>query len=119
MGIAMIHIVTSENRGDYASEIEQHFRIRHNIYVGERKWMALARPDGHECDQFDNDDAIYVLVIDGGTVIGGSRLMPSLKPHLFSEVFPRLALNGVPKSPDIFESTKRYLPLPTCSFAHD
>ncbi len=106
MGIAMIHIVTSENRDHYASQVEQHFRIRHNIYVGERKWMTLARPDSRECDQFDNDDAIYVLVIDGNTVIGGSRLMPSLKPHLLSEVFPRLALNGVPKSPDIFEWTR-------------
>lgn len=102
----MIHVVTYQNRSSYASEIEEHFRIRHDIYVTERKWMKLARADGRECDQFDNEDAIYFLAIDGKTVIGGSRLVPSLKPHLLSEVFPQLALKGVPRHDDIFEWTR-------------
>jgi acyl-homoserine lactone synthase len=102
----MIHVVSSRNRAAYESEILDHYRIRHDIYVGERKWMALARPDGLERDQFDNEDAIYVLAIDQGQVVGGSRLVPSLKPHLLSEVFPHLAGGAVPRGPDIFEWTR-------------
>jgi N-acyl-L-homoserine lactone synthetase len=48
----------------------------------------LAKPDRLERDQFDNDDAIYLLAIDGRTVVGGSQLVPSTKPHLLSEVLP-------------------------------
>ncbi len=103
----MIHVVTSQNRGAYAQELERHFVIRHDIYVKERKWMNLDRPDGRECDQFDNEDAIYLLAIDDNdAVVGGSRLISSLKPHLLSEVFPRLAQNGVPRSRDVFEWTR-------------
>ena len=102
----MIHIVTSANRADYEPQIENDFRIRHDIYVGERKWMNLAKPDGRECDQFDNDDAIYLLAIEGQKVVGGSRLIPTLKPHLLDEVFPHLAQKGVPRAHNIYEWTR-------------
>jgi acyl-homoserine lactone synthase len=83
-----------------------HHRIRHDVYVGERKWMQLAKPDGLERDQFDTDDAIYLLAIDQGQVVGGSRLVPTLKPHLLSDVFPHLVYGDVPRGPGIFEWTR-------------
>ncbi len=88
----MIHIVSAANAAAYDWALEQDFRLRHEIYVGERKWMDLAKPDGRERDQFDTPDAIYLFAIEGGKVLGGSRLVPSLKPHLLSEVFPTLAI---------------------------
>jgi acyl-homoserine lactone synthase len=105
----MIHLVTSANRNLYAKEIEEHFRIRHEIYVGERGWKALARADGLERDQFDSDDATYILAIDDGRVVGGSRLVPTMVPHLLSEVFPHLAARGVPRDPSIFEWTRIFV----------
>jgi acyl-homoserine lactone synthase len=51
-------------------------------------------------------DAIYFLFEENGKVIGGSRLISSLKPHLLSEVFPRLAQKGVPRGQDIYEWTR-------------
>jgi acyl-homoserine lactone synthase len=105
----MIHLVTSANRKLYAQEIEEHFRIRHDIYVGERGWKALARADGLERDQFDTDDATYVLAIDDGRVVGGSRLVPTMIPHLLSEVFPHLATRGVPRDPTTFEWTRIFV----------
>jgi len=68
--------------------------------------MNLAKPDGRECDQFDNDDAIYLLAIEGQKVVGGSRLIPTLKPHLLDEVFPHLAQKGVPRAHNIYEWTR-------------
>lgn len=106
-----VHAVTARNRARYHAYVEQHYRIRHDIYVGERQWLELARPDGREVDQFDTDDATYLLGIDAEAgVVCGSRLVPTLKPHLMSEVFPDLALiYGLPRARDIYEWTRIFV----------
>jgi acyl-homoserine lactone synthase len=108
----MLHVVTAENRSLYERQVEESFLIRHKIYVEERGWRDLDRPDKREVDQFDNDDAIYLLALDerARRVIGGSRLIPTLKPHLMSDVFPQLAsMRQLPRSADIFEWTRFYV----------
>lgn len=106
-----VHAVHAGNRHLYHAELEQHHRIRHDIYVGERKWMDLERPDGREVDQFDTRKAVYLLAIETGRgVVGGSRLVPTLEPHLMSDVFPELArARGVPRAPDIYEWTRIFV----------
>ena len=42
-------------------------------------------------------------------LIGGSRLIPSTRPHLLGEVFPHLAERGVPRRPDVFEWTRIFV----------
>ena len=94
-----VHIVDRSNRSAYSRYVEQMFRLRHEIYVGERAWSDLERADGREVDAFDTDDAVYLLGLDSDKgVVAGSRLVPSLKPHLLSDVFPQLAPHGVPVS---------------------
>jgi len=106
-----VHAIDAGNRHLYDDELEQHHRIRHDIYVGERKWMDLARPDGREVDQFDTGNAVYLLAVEPGKgVVGGSRLVPTLDPHLMSDVFPELAnVRGVPRAPDIYEWTRIFV----------
>lgn len=106
----MIHVVTAANKHLYERELQAQFRIRHDVYVGERGWKALARADGLERDQFDNDDATYVLSIEGDRVIGGSRLVSTTRPNLLSEDFPHLAaIGGVPCDSAIFEWTRIFV----------
>jgi acyl-homoserine lactone synthase len=105
----MIHIVTAENRKLYEKEMLEQHRIRHDIYVRENNWKKLKVEDGRESDQFDNDDATYILAIEDGKVLGGSRFIPTMKPHLLSDVFSSLAeVRGIPRSPDIFEWTRLF-----------
>ena len=105
-----IHIVDHSNRGIYREELEQHYQLRHEIYVDERGWYDLARPDGREIDAFDTEDAVYLLGIRPGKgVVAGSRLVPSVKPHLMSDVFPQLALQGVPRDKNTFEWTRIFV----------
>lgn len=105
-----IHIVNWSNRKAYERPLERHFRLRHQIYVGERNWRQVERPIPLEIDAFDNEDAIYLLGIDDkGNVCGGSRLVPTLKPHLLADVFPMLADGGIPRGPDIFEWTRIFV----------
>ena len=43
-------------------------------------------------------------------MVGGSRLVPTLAPHLMSEVFPELAnVRGVPRFADVFEWTRIFV----------
>ena len=84
-----IHIVGATNCHAYRDELDQYFRLRHRIYVGERGWHALERADGLEIDAFDTAEATHLLgITDAGVVVAGSRLVPSVKPHLMGEVFP-------------------------------
>ncbi|MBW5439300.1 GNAT family N-acetyltransferase [Bradyrhizobium canariense] len=106
----MIHTVDSDNKLLYQHELEEHFRLRHRIYVDERKWIALKQADGREIDQFDTDEAIYLMALDRGHVIGGARLVPTLQPHLLANVFPFLAnVEGIPRGPGIYEWTRIFV----------
>src|SRR5215472_17064512 len=106
----MIHVITSDNRHLYELELLANFRLRHEIYVEERNWYDLARADGLERDQFENEDGTYILAIDSGQVIGRSRLVPTTRPHLLSEVFPYLAsVRGLPIGVDIYEWTRMFV----------
>lgn len=106
----MLRVITSANRHLHDDFMEQHYELRHRIYVRERGWKALDRPDGREIDQFDTDDAIYLLAVNDDQVIGGSRLVPTEKPHLMSDVFPQLAdVKGLQRAPDIYEWTRYFV----------
>lgn len=106
----MIHVISASNRHLYHDVIESHFRIRHDIFVGERGWKALARLDGREVDAYDNEDTVYLLALEGERVVGGLRLYPTVKPYLLGEVFPHLAaVRGVPSDPAIWEWTRYFI----------
>ncbi len=105
-----IHIVDWSNRRTYQDHLERYFRVRHEIYVNGRKWQQIDRPVPLEIDAFDTRDAIYLLGIDeSGNIAGGSRLVPTLRPHLLSEVFPVLAGGDPPRSADIYEWTRFFV----------
>ncbi|BCG86663.1 isovaleryl-homoserine lactone synthase [Mesorhizobium sp. 113-3-9] len=105
-----MHLVTWDNRKHYRKVLERYFRIRYDIYVKQRRWRAVGRPINIEIDAFDNEHAIYVLALDtNGRIVGGSRLVPTLQPHLMSEVFPVLAGGRPPRAAEIFEWTRFFV----------
>jgi acyl-homoserine lactone synthase len=62
-----------------------------------------------ERDRFDNEDAVYLLMIDddSGNLMGSHRILPTMKPHLFSDIFPEFCnLRGVQVGPRIYELTR-------------
>lgn len=105
-----IHLVTWDNRKHYRKVLERYFRIRYEIYVKHRRWRDVARPINIEIDAFDNERTLYVLALDtNGRIVGGSRLVPTLEPHLMSEVFPGLAGGRPPRAAEIFEWTRFFV----------
>jgi len=104
-----IHVVSKGNRQLYQSYFDPYFRLRHEIYVKQRKWMALDRPDGREIDQFDTDEAVYLFCIDGGQLIGGMRAVPTVMPNLMSEIFPYLNIREPIQRPDVYELSRIFV----------
>ena len=101
-----IHIVTAENIDSYAEAMEQAYRLRHSVFVDEMGWSNLKRSDGREIDQFDDGRAVHMLYLDGDRVAGYQRMLPSMRPHLLSEVMPHLCDGDFPVGPHIWEWTR-------------
>ena len=93
----MIHVVTSANRHLYEPELLTHFRLRHEVYVAERNWKELERADGLERDQFDNQDATYILAIDKGEIVSVVRGSSQPRNRIFSaksfRILPQFAVH--------------------------
>jgi acyl-homoserine lactone synthase len=104
-----IHVVQKHNRHLYEDHLDPYFRLRYDIYVKQRKWMALDRPDGREIDQFDTDDAVYLFCLDRGQMIGAMRAVPTLSPTLLSDVFPYLSIRGLIQRPDVYELSRIFV----------
>lgn len=106
----MIHVISAANRHLYEDVLRDHFRLRHDIFVDERGWNALRKPDKLEIDNYDNDDTIYLLALEGRRVVGGHRLYPTTKPTMMSEVFPHLAdVRGYPANPLTWEWSRYFV----------
>lgn len=105
-----IQVVTWANRKQYRRVLERYFRIRYDIYVKRRQWRAVARPINIEMDAYDTEHSIYVMALSAaGKIVGGSRFVPTLQPHLLADVFPNLAPGGPPRATDIFEWTRFFI----------
>ncbi len=106
----MIHVISAANHHLYEDVLEEHFRIRHDIFVEERQWETLRKLDKREVDSFDNEDTIYLLALEGRRVIGGHRLYPTTKPSMMSEIFPHLAeVRGCPSDPLVWEWSRYFI----------
>src|SRR3954447_4266006 len=97
----MIYAITPENRALYPSFVEQQFQIRHAIFVKEKGWKEFGRRSTYEMDQYDDEEAIYILAAEGDRVIAGFRLYPTTRPHMLLNAFPQLVEGEVPQAPDI------------------
>ncbi|WP_157018053.1 acyl-homoserine-lactone synthase [Mesorhizobium xinjiangense] len=109
----MLLIVTSQNADNHRKELDQAFRLRHRIFVEEKGWTDLRSDDGRETDRFDDEHAVHMLYIIDDRVVGYQRMLPTIRPHILSDVLPELCESERPAGPDIWEWT-RYCVEPGC-----
>ena len=104
----MVDVVTANNRHKFRSQVDAMYFYRKKIFVDSLKWDIPVVEGKYEIDQFDNEDAVYLLALDPKKEIhlGSVRLLPSSKPHLLGDVFPMLCDQGVPRGDDIWEITR-------------
>jgi len=105
-----IQVINADNRSYHADILEEYYRHRHNVFVGERGWRDIARPDGRDIDAYDNENATYLIALDRNRVVGGLRLYPTLLPHMISEIFSHLTeRHGVLRGAGILECTRYFV----------
>lgn len=103
----MIEIVNSGNAKRHQDLLDRQFRLRHDIFVKERGWTEFDIDGTHERDQYDDDNATYLIATDdSGAVAGGFRLYPTVLPHMLSETFSQLVEGAMIQRSDVFELTR-------------
>lgn len=107
----LVHVVTPANRSAYVDFLPRMFEQRKNVFVDWMGWSGLNVVDGQERDQIDDVPQIeYILTINEfGELIGSSRFVPSLGPHLLSGPLKDYVQRPYEVGPNVWEWT-RYAP---------
>lgn len=83
------------------------FAARKRVFIDLLKWDLPIVAGRFEIDQFDDEHARYLIVMDDcGRHRASARLLPTSGPHILGDLFSDLAEKGVPRGPDIFEITR-------------
>ena len=92
------------------------FEDRKQVFVDLLKWDVPVLDDRYEIDQFDNENATYV-VIPGpdGRHVGSARLLATDGAHILGSIFPDLCEAPPPSGPDIWEITRFCLSRRLCA----
>jgi acyl-homoserine lactone synthase len=103
----MVFIVNAENRWKFAENLVRMHQQRKTVFVDELQWN-IPLNEGLEVDQYDRDHTLYLLALnDSGTeVLASARLLPTIHPHLMSDVFPHLCSHPRPQGDDVWEASR-------------
>jgi N-acyl-L-homoserine lactone synthetase len=102
-----MHTISGTSR-EFPAELENALATyRHKIFI-ERLGWPLPVENGHERDQFDHPDTLYVIAREAsGAICGCARLLPTTEPYLLSEVFKHLLAGApVPKAREVWELSR-------------
>lgn len=84
----MFRIIRPDNRHEYQDLVDEMHKMRYRVVVKEWGWDIPGIEPGYDKDQFDTDETVYVIVqTDGGDVVATSRMNPTNRPHMLSELF--------------------------------
>lgn len=103
----MVRLITCKNRQAYPMLVRQMHADRKRVFVDMLGWDVPHDAHG-EHDQFDDEQAEYLIVQDQATGehLASLRLLRTDRPHLLQDCFADLCAQGVPAGPDIREVTR-------------
>jgi acyl-homoserine lactone synthase len=105
--ITIIRAPADANSADLLRDL---FGKRYELFVEGRGWRALSRPDRLDIDQYDDDQATYVIKQIGGAIVGGARLRPTVIKHMLKDVFGDLCNGGSPPvGAKIYECSRTFV----------
>ncbi|PCI44438.1 MAG: hypothetical protein COB49_11105 [Alphaproteobacteria bacterium] len=106
----MAHLVTKDNIHLYVQQIRQMYQHRYQVFVENLRWNLPLAKNGLEIDQYDTEDAVYILSLDHNMdVVGSMRLLPTIQDHLMSDLFSHLLNVPEPIGESIWESSRTCL----------
>lgn len=107
MGEAMKSLNLANAADRTGTALAAMFAARKHVFVDLLGWDLPLQEERFEIDQFDDDDAGYVLLDGAGHAHRGSaRLLGTEAPHILADLFPSLCAGPVPRGPEIREITR-------------
>ena len=111
-----MHIVLSKSHEsviDQTTYLEM-LKFRYRVFREKLNWDVRST-DGMEFDIFDTLNPYYMLAMEGETIMGCWRLMPTTGPYMLKDTFPQL-LNGqpAPQHETIWEVSRFAMATPDC-----
>ena len=103
----MINLINHFNRDRHAPLLSGMHADRKRLFVDRLKWDI--RHDGlFERDEFDNDEAAYLVLADRETQEhqASVRLLRTDRPHILGNIFPELCEIELPAGPEYTEITR-------------
>lgn len=92
------------------------FEDRKSVFVDLLKWDVPVIDGRFELDEFDDEQATYIVVADeNGDHLGSARLLPTTRPHILDSLFPHLCAAPPPAGSDVFEITRFCLSRRQCT----
>lgn len=102
----MLTIIDRGNIDEHRDLLDRAFRVRHDVFVDEKGWEELRRPDGFERDQFDDEHAVHHVLLRDDEIVGYQRLLPTTRPHLLTTLLSDLCHTKPPRGPRVAEWTR-------------
>ncbi len=107
----MLRLIDRRNIEKLPELVRSMHRDRKRLFVDVFGW-DLAHENGEERDDFDDESAEYlVLVDDAGRHVASLRFLRTDRPHLLDTVFPELCETAIPRGTAVREITRLCLPL--------
>jgi len=103
----MLLIADAAIRPHEVPALRSMFEARKRVFVDLLRWNVPVLEGRFEVDQFDDEEAVYLIVADEqGEHLGSARLLPTLRPHILDSLFPELCAGLPPRGGDMFEITR-------------
>lgn len=102
-----IKIVRPDERWQFSRAMMEMHHHRKQIFVDRLGWDLPNRGSWLEVDEFDNEHAVYIMIVSGdGSHLGSVRLLPTSVPHMLSTLFADLCPGGAPMGEGVWEISR-------------
>jgi acyl homoserine lactone synthase len=82
-------------------------RYRYDVFVRHLGWKLPLSDPGHETDEFDGPDTVYLIDRDAQRQVRGcARLLPTIRPYLLAKHFGHLLAGATPHSHEVWELSR-------------
>lgn len=103
----MVTIAQALPNPQYCPPLREMFEARKRVFVDLLKWDVPVLEGRYEVDEFDDEQAIYLIVGSAsGRHAGSARLLRTTRPHILDTLFPALSASPPPRGPEILEITR-------------
>lgn len=97
----------TEAASGQAHALRAMFAARKRVFIDLLRWDLPVLADKYEVDQFDNQQADYLILLDeNGEHRASTRLLRTDAPHILRDMFPLLCPGPVPSGPATREITR-------------